>query len=123
MSFLAVPCSFKPNSPLAPSHFARVEDDSTPVFSTGSALFSAMARTQIPYFQWLAHSFPSHGGVGIDGALALSFAFTLSLEGHAPSLRNGPPTAPSFTQSDLCEGPLRSSASTLIPLHFCTVGG
>src|SRR5215472_1808804 len=64
MSFLAVPRTSKPNAPLASTHLALVNDDSTPVFSRGSALFSAMARTQPTYFQWLAHSFPSHGGGG-----------------------------------------------------------
>src|SRR5215469_6255612 len=36
----------------------------TSFFSATSALFSAMASTQIPCFQRVAHSFPSHGGGG-----------------------------------------------------------
>src|SRR5262249_38473635 len=36
----------------------------TYLFSTTSTLFSAMAHAQIPYFQSLAHSLPSHGGGG-----------------------------------------------------------
>ena len=36
----------------------------TYLFSITSTLFSAMAPTQTTYFQWLAHSFPSHGGGG-----------------------------------------------------------
>src|SRR5262245_943116 len=38
--------------------------DATTVFSITSALFSAMDAWQTSYFQWLAHSFPSHGGGG-----------------------------------------------------------
>src|SRR5215469_7756296 len=43
---------------------AALRFDSTPVFSMASALFSAMAPSHLPYFQCLAHSFPSHGRGG-----------------------------------------------------------
>src|SRR5215471_15392721 len=74
---LACSSALKPDGFLAHPHSAPIGSDSTPLFSVASALFSVMARTQTTYFQWLAHSFPSHGGGGDtwSGALALSFPF------------------------------------------------
>jgi|SRR5215472_11077388 len=48
MSSLAVSLSFKPNGPIASTHFESIDDDSTLVFSRASALFSQMCHAGSP---------------------------------------------------------------------------
>src|SRR5215470_10438997 len=87
MSSLAVSLSFKPKGPIASTHFASIDDDSTLLFSRASALFSQMCHAGSPANR-------------LESAASTHFPLTTGGGGRGRMVRSLYPSAIGFIGSD-----------------------